>query len=120
MVEVDAPTSVKIRESGMPAENVWRTFFDVEKILEAMQVNSEVVDAADFGCGYGTFTFPAAQRISGVMYALDIDPEMIHSVEEKSRRLGLVNVRVSVRDLMREGSGLESDRLDYVIQRPIR
>jgi ubiquinone/menaquinone biosynthesis C-methylase UbiE len=115
MVEVDLPKSRKIRESGMPAQDVWRTFFDIERILKTMQINSDIVDAADFCCGYGTFTLPVAQRISGLIYALDIDPEMIRSVNEKSSKLGLVNVRAIVRDLMCEGSGLESDGLDYVM-----
>ncbi len=109
------PADGKIRESGMPPEDVWSSFFDVERILDRMQLNSEVVDAVDFACGYGTFTIPAAQRIRGVMYAVDIDPGMMRSVEEKSRRLKLGNVRPLVRDLLRHGSGLENDSVDYVL-----
>ncbi len=32
-------------------------------------------DVVDFGCGYGTFTVPAARITSGTIRALDIDAE---------------------------------------------
>jgi predicted RNA methylase len=44
---------------------------------------------ADFGCGYGTFAIPAAQMISGKVYALDIEPEMVRAVEQKAMELNL-------------------------------
>jgi SAM-dependent methyltransferase len=105
----------KIKESGMPPEEVWSSFFDVEEILNRMQVNSRVVDAADFACGYGTFAIPAAQRITGIMYAVDIDPKMTQTVESSARALRLVNLRPIVRDLVREGSGLKDQSVDYVM-----
>jgi predicted RNA methylase len=106
-VKTDVPVHGKIRESSMPSEEAWRSFFSVEEILNRMLIDSRVVDAVDFACGYGTFTIPAAQRIRGVMYAIDIDPEMIQIVEEKLRRLKLTNVRTTIRDLLHEGSGLD-------------
>lgn len=109
------PLSGKIRESGMPSEKVWSGFFDVERILNHMQIDSEVVDAADFGCGYGTFSIPTAQRIRGIVYAVDIDPNMIQAVEHNSRRLKLTNVRTIVRDFLRDGSGLWDESVDYVM-----
>ncbi len=115
MVETNVPVGRKIRESGMPSEKVWRSFFNVEAILDRMLVNSQVVDAADFACGYGTFTIPTAQRIQGAMHAIDIDPEMIRIVDEKSQKLKLTNVRSSIRDLLQEGSGLDDDSIDYVM-----
>jgi ubiquinone/menaquinone biosynthesis C-methylase UbiE len=80
-----------------------------------MQIDSKVHDAADFACGYGTFTIPAAQRITGIMYAVDIDPKMAQTVEGKARRLKLTNVSLIVRNLLREGSGLEDESVDYVM-----
>jgi SAM-dependent methyltransferase len=105
----------KIRESGMPSEEVWSGFFNVEKTLDDMKVNSEVKDAADYACGYGTFTIPAARRIRGIMFALDIDPQMVRGVVEKTSRLGLGTVRPLIRDLLRDGSGLRKGSVDYVI-----
>jgi len=75
----------------------------------------QVRDAADFACGYGRFTIPAAQRIQGMMFAIDIDPQMVRHVDEKSSRLGLANVKSMVRDLLLDGSGLENDSMDYVM-----
>jgi len=115
MVETNVRARGKIRESGMPSEEVWCRFFNVEGILDRMLVDSQVVDAADFACGYGTFTIPAAQRIQGAMHAIDIDPEMIRIVDEKSQKLMLTNVRSSIRDLLQEGSGLDDESIDYVM-----
>jgi ubiquinone/menaquinone biosynthesis C-methylase UbiE len=105
----------KVRESGMPEEELWSSFFNVEKILDGMLVNSEIVDVADFGCGYGTFTIPAAQRIRGTIYAIDIEPEMLRTVNVKARNKGLTNVRTTLSDLLREGSSLRNDSVDYVM-----
>ena len=99
----------------MPPEEVWRGFFDVERILDAMRIDADVTDAADFGCGYGTFTIPAARRIRGVMYAMDIEPEMIRTVEQKSRTLGLTDIRPILTDLQAEGSCLKNESVDYVM-----
>jgi len=105
----------KIRESGMPQEEVWSSFFNVRQILNRMQIDSSVVDAADFACGYGTFTIPVAQRIAGTIFAVDIEPKMTQTVEKMARRLRLANVRPIVRDLMCEGSSLEDESVDYVM-----
>jgi SAM-dependent methyltransferase len=107
--------SSKVRESGMPSEELWSSFFDVERILDGMLVNSEIVDAADFGCGYGTFTIPAAQRIRGILYAIDLEPEMLRTVNLKARNKGLTNVRTTLSDLLHEGSSLRNESIDYVM-----
>jgi SAM-dependent methyltransferase len=105
----------KVRESGMPDEELWSSFFDVEKILNCMLVNSEIIDAADFGCGYGTFTIPAAKRIRGILYAIDLEPEMLRTVNLKARNEGLTNVRTTRGDLLHEGSSLRNESVDYVM-----
>lgn len=38
----------KIRESGMPPEEFWARFFNVNKIIDEMKIDSEVKEAADF------------------------------------------------------------------------
>ena len=45
-------------------------FFDPEKVLKSLGLNSSAVDVADFGCGYGTFTLPAARIIAQLDYLL--------------------------------------------------
>ena len=99
----------------MPEEELWSSFFDVERILDGMLVNAEIVDVADFGCGYGTFTIPAAQRIRGILYAIDIEPEMLRTVNLMARSKGLTNVRTTLSDLLREGSSLRNESVDYVM-----
>lgn len=114
LAESVVPQGGKIRESGMPPEEIWSSFFNIEEILNRMQIDSKLTDAADFACGYGTFTIPAAQRITGIMYAVDIDPEMTQTVEDRARRLRLTNVRPMIRDL-NQGSGLGDESVDYVM-----
>jgi ubiquinone/menaquinone biosynthesis C-methylase UbiE len=100
---------MKIRESGMPDETQWTSFFDceavIEKLLGAKEVQGNVVE---FGCGYGSFTVPAARRTSGLVTALDIEPEMIAVVREKAAGLGLHNIRAELRDFVAGGAGVDA------------
>ena len=68
----------------MPEENLWATFFTPEELLRRLQVPT-AGDVVDFGCGYGTFTIPAARVTSGTVHALDIDPEMIATTRAKAQ-----------------------------------
>jgi ubiquinone/menaquinone biosynthesis C-methylase UbiE len=106
---------MKIRESGMPKEEEWNKFFDPTKILSLMSLDWKVVDAADFGCGYGTFTIPAASIIRGKIWAFDIDPEMIEVTKKKTIELNLNNVEAVVRDFILQGSGLKDLSVDFVM-----
>jgi SAM-dependent methyltransferase len=105
---------LKIRESGMPKEEEWTKFFDPDQALRLLGLNHAVVNVADFGCGYGTFTIPAARIIAGKIYAFDIEPEMIKAVERKAKALSLSNVEAILRDFLSEGSGLKDGSVDYV------
>jgi SAM-dependent methyltransferase len=106
---------LKIRESGMPEEEQWAKYFDPEIILKRLGLSRKVKDVADFGSGYGTFTIPAAQLISGKIFALEIEPEMLTSLEKKARNLNLSNVKTILRDFVSEGSGLEDSSVDFVM-----
>ena len=105
---------LKIRESGMPKEEDWTQFFDPEHALSLLGLNHNLVNVADFGCGYGTFTIPAAKIIGGKVYAFDIEPEMIKAVEQKSKAFSIVNVNAILRDFLSEGSGLNDESVDFV------
>ena len=106
---------MKIRESDMPHEKEWNKFFDPTKALKLLGVNKTVRDVVDFGCGYGTFTIPAAKLIQGKVYAIDIEPEMIKAVKKKAKEFNLNNVEGILRDFIFEGSGLEALSVDYVL-----
>jgi SAM-dependent methyltransferase len=63
-------------------------------------------DVVEFGCGYGTFTVPAAKLAAGSVTALDIDPEMVAQTVRKAEAAGLSNVVGIVRDFLADGCGL--------------
>jgi len=106
---------MKIRESGMPEREIWEGFFDPANILATLGLNSQTVDVAEFGCGYGTFTIPAAKVIKGKIYALDLEPDMVRMTSEEAGRQGLDNVQTMLHDFMAEGSGLADGSVDYAM-----
>lgn len=99
----------------MPDEEMWSEFFDSKSILLDMQLTSALEHIVDLGSGYGTFSIPAAQIVSGKVHAYDIEPEMIGFLQEKSVELGLGNIETHLRDFIADGSGLEEDSMDYVM-----
>jgi len=50
---------------------------------------------ADIGCGIGYFSFPAAKIVgnNGLVYALDISPEMLQEVETKATENNYINIK---------------------------
>ncbi len=106
---------MKARESGMPEEDLWATFFEPEAVLRKLGLDPSCGDVADFGCGYGTFTTAAARIVSGIVYALDIEPEMIQITQTKAEIAGLRNVRTLLRDFVADGTGLPSSSVDYAM-----
>ncbi len=105
---------MKTRESGMPEESVWVTFFTPEEVLRKLGV-PRAGNVVDFGCGYGTFTIPAAKITSGTVHALDIDSEMVAITKQKAKAAGLGNVRTYVRDFVADGSGMPDASVQYVM-----
>ncbi|MFH1125666.1 MAG: class I SAM-dependent methyltransferase [Candidatus Altiarchaeota archaeon] len=106
---------MKVIESGMPDEELWEMFFKPEDILRKMGVSSKLNDIADFGSGYGTFTIPASRIISGTVYAIDLEKELIESLNGKVKKDSITNVKAILRDIEAEGTGLKSESLDYVM-----
>jgi SAM-dependent methyltransferase len=100
---------MKGRESGMPEEAFWATFFDPEAALDQLlTLAGSPGNIVEFGCGFGTFTLPAARRTAGVVSALDIEPEMVESVREKADAEACDNIHVELRDFVADGTGLET------------
>lgn len=106
---------MKTRESGMPDESLWESFFDVATVLSALQLVPEVGNVAEFGCGYGTFTIPAVRRCRGILAAFDIDPDMVAATSAKAKAAVLTNVRTELRDFVVHGTGLPASSVDYVM-----
>lgn len=105
----------KVRESGMPEREFWATFFEPEKILAAFGIDRDTDGIVEFGSGYGTFTFAAARLVSGTVHALDIEPEMIATIEEICELEGVTNVRAVLRDFVAEGTGLADCSVDAAL-----
>ncbi|MEW6237566.1 MAG: class I SAM-dependent methyltransferase [Candidatus Omnitrophota bacterium] len=106
---------MKIRESGMPEESWWESFFHPAAILNKMELTSDCCNAAEFGCGYGTFSIAAAQIISGKLFAIDLEPEMIQITREKAAIHNLTNIVCMQRDFVQEGTGLPECSINYVM-----
>jgi len=105
----------KTRESGMPEEEVWGSFFEPESILKTLGISKECTHVVEFGCGYGTFTIPAAQLVTGTVYAYDIELKMVNTTMAKAQRKGLKNIHVEQRDFESEGTGLADETIEYVM-----
>lgn len=106
---------MKIRDSGMPDKDMWEGFFSPAKVLETLGFNQDVQDAVEFGCGYGTFTIPAAAMISGKLFAFDIETEMVEATKSEAAKGGIKNIEVITRDFMADGTGLKSGSVDYAM-----
>lgn len=99
----------------MPSQAQWDAFFDAEKILDELRLDASTMDVLEFGCGYGTFTLPAARRIRGKVIALDLDPVMVETTRKRAEEAGLDNVDCHVRDFVADGSGVADASVDYAM-----
>lgn len=106
---------MKGRESGMPQKEMWEQFFDPLKVLKTLGLNEKISDAVEFGCGYGTFTIPAARVVKGTVYAIDMEADMIRATAQEAEKAGLRNVKTILRDFMADGTGLKDESVDYVM-----
>ena len=107
---------MKGRESGMPDEAYWASFFNADCILTALQcapLGDETI--VEFGCGYGTFTLPATSLTSGKVYSFDIEASMIEHTKTKAHKAGLNNILLEQRDFLETGSGLDDGCADHVM-----
>ncbi len=100
---------MKGRESGMPEEDWWSSFFDAQATIELFVGSANSVgNVVEFGSGYGTFTLSMASRCSGTLTALDIEPDMVERTQTQAQTAQLFNVRATLRDFVAHGTGLES------------
>lgn len=93
----------------MPDEGYWQSFFDAESAIKKLFGNTVVDgDVVEFGCGYGTFTLPAARHSTGTLLALDIENDLIDSLRQRARQVSAFNIRAEVRDFITHGTGLST------------
>jgi SAM-dependent methyltransferase len=84
-------------------------------MVEKLGCTGPCGDVVEFGCGYGTFTLPAARAVTGCVVALDIEPEMVAATARKAREAGLSNVTGVVRDFLADGTGLPDGSAGYAM-----
>lgn len=99
----------------MPDKGFWESFFEPKILLTKLGLTPTCNDVAEFGCGYGTFTIPAAQIIRGTVYAFDIEPEMVEASTIKAYTHGLQNIQIEQRDFVQDGTGISNEQVDYVM-----
>ncbi|MBE7465424.1 MAG: class I SAM-dependent methyltransferase [Planctomycetes bacterium] len=105
----------KGRESGMPDESYWDTFFNPECIVAKLDCAGLRGNVLEFGCGYGTFTIPTAKLVHGNVVALDIDPDMVSITARKAEEAGLPNVTTKLRDFVADGCGVPEGYAEYAM-----
>lgn len=74
-----------------PDRDAWQK---PDQIMDALGIADGAI-VADLGAGGGWFTIRLARRVgpNGVVYAEDIQPQMIEAIGDRVRREGLINVR---------------------------
>jgi len=87
---------------------------DPRRILDTARLG-QGMKVADYGCGPGSFTIPAAEIVGdgGRVYAIDIHPLAISSVRGRTSNKGLRNVEaILVRGY---DTGIEASSIDRVL-----
>jgi len=97
---------MKLRDSGMPDEAYWEELFDVPLVLERLGVDGTLADVVELGCGYGTFSIPAARAIRGTLHTFDVDPAMVARTTERAAKLPAEKLACQLRDVMTDGFGV--------------
>lgn len=106
---------MKVRESGMPEQDQWESYFDPPAILTKLGLTDATHNVVEFGSGYGTFTNTGAEIVSGTVFALDIEPSLLCASEVRAKSLKLTNIEYIVRDFVSDGSGLPDGVADYAM-----
>ncbi len=106
---------MKGRESGMPDETYWNSFFNPSCIVKKLDCGESYRGLVEVGCGYGLFTIPAAKLARGPVFAFDVEPDMVRTTVERVRAADLLNVVAEVRDCIDNGFGCSDASIDHVM-----
>ncbi len=106
---------MKVTDSGMLEELYWNSLFDIEDVVGWLAPSRKTATIVEVGCGYGTFTVPIAKKSGGDIYTFDVEPSMIEVAQRNARRAGLSNITFGLRDVLEQGTGLESNSTDMVL-----
>jgi ubiquinone/menaquinone biosynthesis C-methylase UbiE len=92
-------------------------FIDPEQILKEELRLDFGAKVADLGCGsMAYFTIASAKIVGndGIVYAVDIQKEVLSSVESKAKLEGLLNIRTVWSNLELVGATKVPEEMDYV------
>ena len=68
-------------------------FVNPTEVLDKLNLQDDMV-VADFGCGSGGWVIPLAKRLEqGIVYAIDLQEEMLSALESKLKVENIQNVR---------------------------
>ncbi|MCK6490403.1 MAG: class I SAM-dependent methyltransferase [Planctomycetes bacterium] len=98
---------MKTRDSGMPDQDWWESFFDPDGVLDALGLRHFDGPVVDVGCGYGTFTLAVARRSAQPVIAVDIEPVMVETTVRKARDAGFTHVLGRVADVTEASFGVD-------------
>ena len=93
-------------------------FVNPEEIVKKRFNLQPGMAVADFGAGSGYYTLAAAEIVSdsGVVYAVDIQKDLLEKIKTRAEDEGLKNVEIIWADLDRpEGSRIAENSLDFVV-----
>lgn len=109
---------MKYRESGMPEEQVWNTFFNPQETLHELGINKNIKVLLDIGCGYGTFLIPAASLVKNKVIGIDIEDKMIEICRGKIQEHETNNIELLHGDITTEQTIKDlnkySGEIDYI------
>jgi len=92
-------------------------FSDPEANVERFKLEPGML-VADFGAGAGNYTIPAARAVGrrGMVFAIDIQQELLSRIKNNANKEGLENVETVWGDIEElNGSGLQDLTVDAVI-----
>ena len=104
---------MKTRDSGMPDEAYWKTFFDPAAVLTALGLDRVAGPVVDVGAGYGTFTFAMAGMTHHPVIAIDIESALVEALADRAASLPHVEVRLH--DVTGVGLGVQHSSADVVL-----
>ncbi len=100
----------------MPEEVDWNTFFDTECVIKKIFGEKGCQgNLVEFGSGYGTFTLAVAKYLTGTVFALDIEADLIEQLRQKSNERAIRNIHTEVRDFVTDGTGLEAESQSHAM-----
>lgn len=103
-------TDTSFRIMALIHDNPLRRIFDNPmNTLRAAGIQSGQ-QVLEVGCGPGFFTIPAAKLVgdTGYVYAIDLHPLAIKTVNQKLRKTGVTNVKLAMADAAETGLPAES------------